>query len=106
MVCRLLCKRETHRALKPVTENTHMAATATFTCVCGIQKGPSNHWILATRTANTIRFIPWDWSLAFNDDVVVLCGEGCAAALLSRSMGEWKEKAVMSAMLQALPAAA
>jgi hypothetical protein len=26
--------------------------------------------------------------------VIVLCGEGCAAALLSRSLGEWKQPTV------------
>ena len=65
-----------------------MAATATFTCVCGVQKASSNHWLLATRTAGSVRFIPWDWSLAFNDDVIVLCGERCAAALLSRGRAD------------------
>ena len=83
-----------------------MAATATFTCVCGIQKATSNHWILAMRTPNGVRFIPWDWSLAFNEDVIILCGERCAASLLSRSMGDWKERAVAGAALDALPAAA
>ena len=29
--------------------------------------------------------------MALRDDVIVLCGEGCAAALLSRLLGEWKE---------------
>lgn len=83
-----------------------MAATAIFTCVCGVQKASSNHWLLATRTAQSVRFIPWDWSLAFNDDVIVLCGERCAAALLSRSMGEWKEAALPLAQVATLRAAA
>lgn len=34
--------------------------------------------------------MPWDWDLALNSDIVVLCGEGCASALLSRSLGDWK----------------
>ncbi len=67
-----------------------MAATATFTCVCGVQKKTSNHWILATVSNTAIRFSPWDWNMALNDNVVVLCGERCAAALLSRSLGGWK----------------
>ena len=69
-----------------------MAATATFTCVCGVKKETTNHWILAMRGPEAIRFVPWDWSLALSDNVVVLCGERCAAALLSRSLGEWKQK--------------
>jgi hypothetical protein len=67
-----------------------MASTALFTCVCGTQKKTSNHWILATVAPGSVRFFPWDDKLARRDDVIVLCGEGCAAALLSRSLGEWK----------------
>ena len=74
-----------------------MAATPLFTCVCGIQKKTSNHWILATYAANQIRFQPWDTHLAMQDDVVVLCGEGCAAALLSRSLGDWKSASLAAA---------
>ena len=71
-----------------------MASTAIFTCLCGTQKKTSNHWILATRTPDTIKFVPWDWNLAFHDNVIVLCGEGCAAALLSRSLGDWKQAGI------------
>jgi hypothetical protein len=67
-----------------------MAATATFTCVCGVQKKTTNHWVLAKVTSDSIQFLPWDWELALTDDIIILCGEGCAAALLSRSLGEWK----------------
>lgn len=68
-----------------------MAATPTFTCVCGVQKKTSNHWILAICTSHDVRFLPWDWNLALDESVIVLCGEGCAAGLLSRSLGEWKQ---------------
>ena len=67
-----------------------MAVTPLFTCVCGIQKWTSNHWVLAEVTGSDIRFMPWDSKLALRDDIIVLCGEGCATALLSRSLGEWK----------------
>jgi hypothetical protein len=70
-----------------------MAVTPLFTCVCGVQKKTTNHWVLAKVTASDIRFMPWDPKLAVGDDVIVLCGEGCAAALLSRSLGEWKNSA-------------
>ena len=68
-----------------------MAATAVFTCVCGVQKKTSNHWILAKTNSNSIQFMPWDWNLAVDHDIITLCGEGCAAALFSRSLGEWKQ---------------
>lgn len=67
-----------------------MAATPLFTCTCGIQKKTSNHWILALTSAHDVRFMPWDAKLALEDNVIVLCGERCAAALLSRCLGEWK----------------
>jgi hypothetical protein len=68
-----------------------MAATHLFTCTCGVQKKTSNHWILALVESSSIQFKPWNSSLALRDDVIVLCGERCAAALLSRSLGEWKQ---------------
>ncbi len=74
-----------------------MASTVIFTCLCGIQKKTSNHWILATRGPSGVRFAPWDWNLALSDNVIVLCGEGCAAALLSRSLGEWKSSSLAHA---------
>jgi hypothetical protein len=77
----------------PIRKALTMAATPLFTCVCGVQKKTSNHWILATYTPGNLRFAPWDAHDALRDDVIVLCGEGCAAALLSRSLGEWKQAA-------------
>jgi hypothetical protein len=71
-----------------------MAATSLFTCTCGIQKKTSNHWVLAKVMPGGITFMPWDINLAFDDEIIVLCGEGCAAALLSRYMGDWKRPSV------------
>jgi hypothetical protein len=68
-----------------------MAQITTFTCICGVQKKQSNHWVLARDTSRGIEFMPWDTTLAARDEIVVLCGEGCATALLSRSLGEWKQ---------------
>jgi hypothetical protein len=70
-----------------------MAVISIFTCVCGIQKKTSNHWVLAKATPLGLGFMPWDENIARSAEVVVLCGEGCAAALLSRSLGEWKQSA-------------
>lgn len=77
-----------------------MAATASFTCLCGIQKKVSNHWVLAMVTPHGIKFLPWDWTLALNDDVIVLCGEGCATALLSRCLGEWKHPSAVASVIE------
>jgi len=67
-----------------------MAVTRLFKCVCGIQKKSSNHWVLAEVSGTDVRFTPWDAKLAQREDIIVLCGEACASALLSRVMGEWK----------------
>ncbi|MDP9038129.1 MAG: hypothetical protein M3O02_02500 [Acidobacteriota bacterium] len=74
-----------------------MAATSVFTCVCGVQRKTSNHWVLAKITPSGIVFMPWSWQLALNEDIIVLCGEGCAVALLSRSLGDWKQAAAAEA---------
>jgi len=71
-----------------------MAATHLFTCLCGVQKKTTNHWILAMVTPDSLRFVPWDTKLGMEDDVIVLCGERCATALLSRSLGDWKQASV------------
>jgi hypothetical protein len=75
-----------------------MAVISIFTCVCGTQKKTSNHWVLARATPFGVGFMPWDENIARNHDVAVLCGEGCAAALLSRSLGEWKQSAAAIAI--------
>ena len=70
-----------------------MAAITIFTCVCGVQKKTTNHWVLSRITHHGITFMPWDSDLARSRDITVLCGEGCAAAFLSRSLGDWKQSA-------------
>jgi hypothetical protein len=75
-----------------------MAAITLFTCTCGIQKKTSNHWVLAKVLPGGITFMPWDTNLAFDDEIIVLCGEGCASALLSRYMGEWKRPTAIHAV--------
>ena len=77
-----------------------MAVISTFTCVCGIQKKTSNHWVLAKATPFGVGFMPWDENIARSKEVVVLCGEGCAAALLSRSLGEWKQATQAIAVME------
>ena len=77
-----------------------MAVISIFTCVCGIQKKTSNHCVLAKATPFGLGFMPWDENIARNHDVAVLCGEGCATALLSRSLGEWKHSAPAIAVPQ------
>jgi hypothetical protein len=83
-----------------------MAATPLFTCTCGVQKKTSNHWILAITSAHDVRFMPWDANLALQDNVTVLCGERCAAALLSRSLGDWKASEYTATPVSARVAAA
>jgi hypothetical protein len=72
-------------------EAKKMAAITLYTCLCGVQKKTSNHWVLAKVSDSGITFMPWDAELARRGDIVVLCGEGCAASMLSRSLGDWKK---------------
>ena len=83
-----------------------MAAITTFTCICGIEKKTANHWILARVSSNSIQFLPWDRNLALSDDISILCGEGCASTLLSRSLGEWNHMPSEMAALNQQPAIA
>jgi hypothetical protein len=83
-----------------------MAATPLFTCTCGVQKKTSNHWILAITSAHDVKFMPWDANLALKDNVIVLCGERCAAALLSRCLGDWKASEYTATPVSASVAAA
>ncbi len=83
-----------------------MAATPLFTCTCGVQKKTSNHWILAITSAHDVKFMPWDANLALQDNVTVLCGERCAAALLSRCLGDWKASEYTATPVSASIAAA
>ena len=83
-----------------------MAATPLFTCTCGVQKKTSNHWILAITSAHDVKFMPWDANLALEDKVIVLCGERCAAALLSRCLGDWKASEYTATPVSAAVAAA
>lgn len=53
---------------------------------------------MAKVTRTGVVFMPWDWNLALNDDIIILCGEGCSVALLSRHMGDWKQSAVKQGM--------
>jgi hypothetical protein len=75
-------------------EGNYMAAISVYTCVCGVQKKTSNHWVLAKVTSYGVTFMPWDAELARSRDITILCGEGCAASMLSRSLGDWKKPAV------------
>ncbi len=83
-----------------------MAATPLFTCTCGVQKKTSNHWILAITSAHDVKFMPWDANLALQDNVIVLCGERCAAGLLSRCLGDWKASEYTATPVSASIAAA
>lgn len=78
-----------------------MAASTVFHCICGVQKKTSNHWVMARITRSGLLFMPWDWNLALHDDIIILCGERCSVALLSRHLGDWKEAAMDKAALAA-----
>lgn len=60
---------------------------------CGVQKQESNHWVLAFSLSGIgvhVVFQPWDDKDADEDGVLTLCGEGCAAKVLSKEISKWK----------------
>ena len=55
---------------------------------CGVQKKESNHWVLAfVNTERALNFWPWSDDVP---DAIHLCGEGCAAKVLSKQVASWK----------------
>jgi len=64
----------------------------TYSCdVCGVQRGPSNHWIVAFPIGIKMWFSPWN-ELTIEDDAKGLqhiCGQKCASTLLSRTIEGW-----------------
>lgn len=64
---------------------------------CGVQKQESNHWVVGfiwPPGSAPISFLPWpDAGPQGNSpNVIHLCGEGCAAKVLSKQIAKWKEK--------------
>ena len=76
-----------------------MAITENITCdVCGTQKGEANHWMLwrageivpgVDGKVGGVQFAPWHPELYHL--YRHLCGESCAARLLSRSIEDWQQ---------------
>jgi hypothetical protein len=57
---------------------------------CGVQKKESNHWVIAYNYVPAMIFQPWDNEQADKEGVLTLCGEGCAAKVLSKQIASWK----------------
>lgn len=55
---------------------------------CGVQKKESNHWVIAFVSTDRANFYPW--AEGAHPDVLHLCGEGCAAKVLSKQVASWK----------------
>lgn len=74
-----------------------MAQTSNYTCdVCGVTRGPENHWLISTSNEFGITVYPWASMLALTDhaaidpkDIKHLCGQGCASKLLSQTVEGW-----------------
>lgn len=75
-----------------------MSYSEVFNCdICGVMRGPSNHWILAWRDIayGRIHFSPWDRQLAEDSAFIHLCGETCAATHLTRYISKTREEAAV-----------
>ena len=58
---------------------------------CGVHKKESNHWVLAEIDGISMRMTPWDEFIATAPHPPLhLCGEGCAAKVLSKQIASWK----------------
>jgi hypothetical protein len=62
--------------------------------VCGVGRGPSNHWLLAdihgTTEESSALFYRWDDEL--NDGYMKhICGQGCASILLGQTIESWSK---------------
>ena len=73
-----------------------MAARVVITCdVCGVERGPSNHWLLSKvelqmgRPAG-ITICNWNEELAKDDRYKHICGIGDAIKLLSTAAEAWR----------------
>ena len=67
-----------------------MAVSEKIVCdVCEIERGPSNHWIMATATSGEVKFQPWD--VAGYHGRGHICGTECASKLVARSIDEWRK---------------
>ena len=63
----------------------------TYTCdVCGIPKGPANHWFLATQEVSPTHgptFYKWHYNSEYAE-FLHICSEHCATVLLSRFLSQ------------------
>lgn len=59
---------------------------ASYKCdECGVQKQESNHWVICLHR-NWLEFWPWSEEMAIKSGFLHLCGEGCAAKVLSKQI--------------------
>lgn len=69
-----------------IREGEAMSHQPAFHCdVCGKKKEASNHWWIAFQVTG-FGIWPWDSDLARHENATHLCGEGCAAKLMSKWM--------------------
>jgi len=62
-----------------------MAYQPKFTCdECGAERGPSNHWFIATRWIRSLEIVPWETEIAIGEQCRHLCGQGCVMKFVNR----------------------
>lgn len=69
-----------------------MSKSLLYVCdSCGTPRTPSNHWLMANIKYTRIEVMPWEEGTAATDETILhLCGEGCAAKILSRQVSTWR----------------
>lgn len=70
-----------------------MAAISAYVCdVCGVQRGPSNHWLVCDRDPLSFIISPWNEYVAGSATTKHICGTGCALKLLSSTIDSWDNR--------------
>ncbi len=78
-----------------MTDNLLCIPNPMYRCAgpnCGILKGSSDRWwvmwsSIGARDLPVMNLAPWDDQLALQQDMMPVCGEGCAQRLQSQFMG-------------------
>jgi hypothetical protein len=69
-----------------------MAITEKITCdVCGIERGPANHWIVSDNDRANGKLSFHIWTKAYQE-YGHLCGSGCATKLLEQQITVWRSE--------------
>lgn len=59
--------------------------------ICGVDRGPTNHWLLGLVMNSALHLYPWDVELDGKDAMKHICGLTCASKMLSQTVQGWTD---------------